>query len=109
MTEILIGAIVLFFVLALVIVSRNKYVQWLERKLATTREELRQLRNNMQGTVTEYHLRKRIAELEAMVRWQQQPWLKGATTEYHLRKRIKALEAHVPKSVLRRLDAQIDE
>ena len=65
MAEILTGVIALFFVRALVIISRNKYVQWLERKLAMARKELKQLRNE-----------------------RQQPWLTGATTEYHLRNRI---------------------
>ena len=86
MIEILVGAIALFAVLALVIISRNQYTRWLERKLAVTREEL--------------------SKLQQM---RTQPWLQGATTEYHLQKRIKALEAHVPKSVLRRLDAQLGD
>lgn len=69
MIEILVGAIALFAVLALVIIYRNKYVQWLERKLAIARKELAVLRKE-----------------------HQQPWLQGATTEYHLQKRITELE-----------------
>ena len=70
--------------LALAATARFGYIQWLERKLADARVKIETLTSG-------------------------QPWLIGATTEYHLRKRIKALEAHVPKSVLRRLDAQINE
>ena len=54
--------------LALMAFWRNTYVRWLERKLATTRIELAQLKET-----------------------RQQPWLQGATTEYHLQKKIEAL------------------
>ena len=119
MAEILTGVIALFFVLALVIISRNKYVQWLERKLAMARKELKQLRNDRQqpwltGATTEHHLQKRITELEADLEeykegievergWKREAYQRNR----YLQKRTKALEAHVPKSVLRRLDAQI--
>ena len=51
-----------------------------------------------------YKAEKRVAQLEVGA-----PWLKGATTEHLLRKRIKALESNMPKSVLRRLDAQLGD
>ena len=69
---------------ALAATKKAVYTRWLENKLADARVRIEMLTSG-------------------------QPWLIGATTEYHLRKRIKALEAHVPKSVVRRLDAQIDE
>jgi uncharacterized protein YneF (UPF0154 family) len=56
--------------LALSAFGKHKYIQWLERKLATARKELAVLRNE-----------------------HQQPWLQGATTEYNLQKRITELEA----------------
>lgn len=55
--------------LALPVFKQFNYVMWLERKLAQAREDLRQLQ---------------LAR--------QQPWLTGATTEYHLQKRITELE-----------------
>lgn len=145
-TEILFVAIALLFVLTLVIINRNIYVQRPERKLAMARKELNQLRNDRQqpwliGATTEYHLQKHITELEAKNEWldkrcqllqgtrnqleaELDDWQessriileeKCAGDEVHclcvpvLRTRIKALEAHVPKSVVRRLDAQINE
>ena len=55
--------------LALTALCRNNYIRWLERKLATARIELAQLKET-----------------------RQQPWLQGATKEYHLQKRITELK-----------------
>ena len=62
--------------LALSAFGKHKYIQWLERKLAMARKELAVLRNE-----------------------HQQPWLQGATTEYHLQKKIKELEQTLSKKV----------
>ena len=83
MIEILIGAIALFAVLALVIISRDKYIQWLERRLAQVRVELSQLQQMrtqpwLQGATTEWHLQKRIKELKKL---QQQAWQRATDAE----------------------------
>lgn len=62
--------------LALTALCRNNYIRWLERKLATARIELAQLKE-----------------------MRQQPWLQGATKEYHLQKKIKELEQTLSKKV----------
>ena len=97
MIEILIGAIALFAVLALVIISRNKYIQWLERKLAQTRVELSQLQQMrtqpwLQGATTEWHLQKRITELKKL---QQQAWQRATDAE----KRVVEMEMDAGSSI----------
>jgi hypothetical protein len=62
--------------LALMAFYKESYIRWLVNKLATTRQELVQLQND-----------------------RQQPWLQGATTEYHLQKKIKELEQSLSKKM----------
>lgn len=69
MNEIFVGSIVFFAVVVISIALRDAYIRWLERKLAMARKDLAVLRKE-----------------------RQQPWLTGATTEYHLQKRITELE-----------------
>ena len=61
--------------LALSATRRSVYTRWLERKLATTRIELAKLKDT-----------------------RQQPWLQGATKEYHLQKRIAELETELEEA-----------
>ena len=68
---------------ALMATWNHSYIRWLKKKLVDTQAENNKLRAG-------------------------QPWLKGATTEHLLRKRIRALEANMPKSVLRRLNVQME-
>jgi len=74
MNEILIVVVPIgvFAMIALVLTCKDKYTKWLERKLAQVRQELSQLQQ-----------------------MRTQPWLQGASTEWHLQKKIKELEKRI--------------